>query len=179
MAKKAKPAVTTSPIGAIVRGLVAGGVGIVAFDAFNYALYRSGGGTDAPLSWEFSEGLESWDNAPAPAIIGKRVVEGVFQKELPPTKARTYNNVMHWGYGLIWGAQYAIIAASLRRRRLQGPLFGTMVWLSGYVVLPLARLYKPIWEYDAKVLGKDWAAHLVYGTTTAAAFGAMSRKKKT
>lgn len=176
MGRRPKPAVTVSPVGAIVRGAVAGAVGIVAFDAYNYALYRSGGGTDAPLAWEFSAGLDSWEHAPAPAVVGKRLYEGLLQKELPPSSARTVNNVMHWGYGIVWGAQYGILAASSRRRRLQGPVFGTLVFLSGYAVLPLAKLYKPIWEYDAKVVARDWSAHLTFGTTTAAAFAALTRK---
>jgi hypothetical protein len=49
------------------------------------------------------------------------------------------------------------------------------VWLSGYVVLPLAHLYKPIWEYDPKTLAQDLSAHLVYGLTTAAAFDVFAR----
>ncbi|MEU4301223.1 hypothetical protein ACIG0C_15140 [Kitasatospora aureofaciens] len=37
------------------------------------------------------------------------------------------------------------------------------MWLSGYVVLPIAGLHKPIWTYDAKTLGDDLTAHLAYG----------------
>jgi hypothetical protein len=33
--------------------------------------------------------------------------------------------------------------------------------MSGYVILPLAGLYKPIWEYDARTLADDLSAHLV------------------
>jgi hypothetical protein len=43
------------------------------------------------------------------------------------------------------------------------------------VTLPILKLYKPIWEYDAKTLGDDLSAHLVYGLATAAAFRALSR----
>jgi uncharacterized membrane protein YagU involved in acid resistance len=92
------------------------------------------------------------------------------QKELPPSKARLMNNVTHWAYGIVWGAQFGLIAASRPPRRLRGPMFGTLVWLSGYVVLPLAKLYQPLWKYDAKTLAKDWSGHLAYGTGTAAAF---------
>jgi hypothetical protein len=34
----------------------------------------------------------------------------------------------------------------------------------------LAKLYKPIWEYDPKTLADDLSAHLVYGVGTATAF---------
>jgi hypothetical protein len=44
------------------------------------------------------------------------------------------------------------------------------VWGTSYVVLPAAKLYQPIWQYNYKVLAKDLSAHLVYGLTTGAAF---------
>ncbi len=169
---------TISPLSAVVRGAMAGAVGIVALDAVNYAQYRAGGGTDGPLEWEFTATLDSWDKAPAPALVGKRLYEGLLQRELPPSSARLVNNVTHWGYGMFWGAQYGVVAASIRPRRLQGPQFGTVVWLSGYVVLPLAKLYKPIWEYDARSLLKDWSGHLAYGSATAAAFAVLGGRRR-
>jgi hypothetical protein len=51
------------------------------------------------------------------------------------------------------------------------------VWGAGYVVLPAAKLYKPIWEYDRRTLTKDLSAHLVYGLTTAATFALLSPRK--
>jgi hypothetical protein len=43
------------------------------------------------------------------------------------------------------------------------------------VVLPLAKVYQPIWEYDARVLGEDLSAHLVYGAVTGITFSAVTR----
>jgi hypothetical protein len=56
--------------------------------------------------------------------------------------------------------------------------FGAGVWVSGYVILPAAKLYQPIWEYDGKTLAKDLSAHLVYGLTTAAAFQLLSGSRR-
>ena len=36
--------------------------------------------------------------------------------------------------------------------------FGAAVWTTGYVILPEAGIYKPIWEYDAKTLARDLSA---------------------
>jgi hypothetical protein len=58
------------------------------------------------------------------------------------------NNIMHWG----------LRAAS-------------------YVVLPVAKLYKSIWEYDPQTLGKDLSAHLVYGLGMATAFQLLDRRR--
>lgn len=57
-----------------------------------------------------------------------------------------------------------LVEGSLHARRIRhGLALGATVWTTSYIVLPLARLYRPIWEYDAKVLAKDFADHLVYG----------------
>ena len=165
-----------TPAGAIGRGLVAGALGTAAMDALLYERYKRAGGESNAYNWEFSAGLTDWDEAPAPAQVGKRLVEGLFDIELPPKFVPLVNNVTHWAFGIVGGAQYGILAASLMRPRIRyGLPFGAAVWASGYVVLPAAKLYKPIWEYDATTLAKDLSAHLVYGLATATAMRALSR----
>jgi len=166
---------TLTPVGAVVRGLLAGAVGTAAMDRFLYVRYRRGGGTSGPEEWEFSEDLSGWEDAPAPAQVGKRLWEGLFQVELPPTRARLVNNVMHWAYGTLQGALYGIVAGSLPKQRVSyGLPFGVLVFAGDYVILPAAKLYKPIWEYDAKTLAKDLTGHLVYGLATATAMRLLS-----
>jgi hypothetical protein len=144
-------------------------------DALLFARYRRGGGKTRFAEWESSAGVKSWEDAPAPAHVGKRLVEGLFQIELPPQRARLVNNVMHWGYGIVNAAGYGIVAGSLPRPRIvYGLPFGATVWASGYVVLPAAKLYEPIWKYDIKTLGDDLSAHLTYGLTTAAAWQVLA-----
>jgi hypothetical protein len=166
---------TLTPVGAVVRGLIAGAVGTAAMDTLLFARYRRGGGTESAKAWEFSEGLSSWDDAPAPAKVGRRLVEGLFRVEIPASRVPLVNNVTHWAFGILGGAQYGIVVGSLPARRIiYGLPFGASVWATGYVLLPAAKLYKPIWKYDAETLAKDLSAHLVYGLTTATAFRALS-----
>jgi uncharacterized membrane protein YagU involved in acid resistance len=100
--------------------------------------------------------------------VAKRLVEGLFDRRLPSSAAPLVNNVTHWAYGVLGGIQYGIVAGSQPRRRVWwGPPFGAAVWASGYVVLPAAMLYEPIWKYDRKTLARDLSAHLVYGLCTA------------
>jgi hypothetical protein len=166
-----------TPVGAIVRGLVAGAVGTATMDTFLFARYRREGGTSSAAEWESSAGVTNWEEAPAPAHVGKRLVEGLFGIELPPTRARLVNNVMHWGYGIFNGALYGIVAGSLPTppRIRYGLPFGATVWAGDYVILPAAKLYKPIWEYDAKTLANDLSAHLVYGLGTATALRLLTK----
>jgi hypothetical protein len=157
-----------TPLGAVARGLVAGAAGTVAMDALLYARYRRGHGDEGFEPWESSSGLDSWEQAPAPAQVGKRLVEGLFDRKLSPKRARLVNNITHWAYGILGGVQYGIVAGSLPTPRIRyGLPFGAGVWAAGYVVLPAAKLYQPIWDYDRVTLTKDLSAHLVYGLGTA------------
>jgi hypothetical protein len=165
----------TSPLAAIARGLIAGAVGTIAMDTLLFARYKRGGGELSFRAWEFSSGVSGWEDAPAPALVGKRLVEGLSQRELSPDRAALVNNVTHWGYGMFAAAQYGIVAGSLRApRRRYGLPFGAGVWGASYVMLPALGLYEPIWHYDRKTLAKDLSAHLVYGLGTASAFHALS-----
>ena len=164
-----------TPLGAIGRGLIAGAVGSLAMDVLWYARYRRGGGKQHFLAWEFSSGLSSWEEAPVPGQVGKRLFEGLFQKKLPPQRAELVSNITHWAYGILNGALYGIAAESLGQPRTwYGLPFGAGVWAVDYTVLPVAGLYKPIQDYDRQTLARDLTAHLVYGTTTAAALRLLS-----
>ena len=169
---------TTTPMAALGLGAVAGAMGTAAMDLVWFARYRRGGGTQGLLAWETAEGVDKWDDASAPGQVGRRLVEGLTQEELPDRWARTMTNVVHWATGLAWGAQFGIVAGSLRGPRhwlVRGLALGPVAWLASYVVLPLAKLYKPMWEYDAPTLAKDLSAHVVYGAATAATFAALTR----
>ena len=166
---------TLSPLGALFRGIFAGAVGTAALDTVQFVRYRVGGGDSSAKAWETSEGLSSWEDAPAPAQVGRRLAEGLFDIKIPPSDARLVNNVTHWAFGTLSGALYGLIAGSLRKQKVvYGLPFGASVWAGGYMVLPAAKLYKPIWEYDAKTLADDLSGHLVYGLTTATTMRLLS-----
>jgi len=168
-----------TPVGAVVRGLAAAAVGTLAMDLVLFARYKRGGGKTRFREWESSSEIESWDQAPAPAQVGKRLVEGVFQRQLPDQRAPLVNNLTHWGYGILGGAQYGLLAGSVPAPRIWfGVPFGAGIWAAGYVVLPAAKLYQPIWEYDVPTLAKDLSAHLVYGLTTAVVFTGLSAPRR-
>ncbi len=159
-----------TPLGAVVGGFLAGAVGTVALDAYQYLRYKRSGGTDSPLAWEFPP-VENWQQAPAPGQVAKRVVEGFTQEQLSDRYANPVSTIMHWGYGSANGAAYGVVAGSLRRPSpLTGLPFGATVWLTGYLVLPLGHLYQPIWKYDVKTLAEDLGGHLIFGATTGTVF---------
>jgi hypothetical protein len=164
-----------TPLAAVAGGLLAGVVGTVCLDAVHYLSYRRTGGDKSPLAWEFAP-IETWETAPDPGQVAKRVIEGFTQRKLPDSWAWSISTAAHWGYGSLPAALYGILAGSRRNRRpLHGLPFGAAVWAAGYVVLPEAGLYKPIWEYDAKTLAIDLSAHLAYGAGTATAFWLLAK----
>lgn len=120
-----------APVGVIARSLAAAAAGTAAMDLYWYARYRAGGGESGPLRWEVIA-EEDWEKISTPGRLGKRLVEAFTGQPLAPRWAPLVNNVMHWGYGLGWGAVYGTVAGSLRRSRAaHGVLFGSAVWLTG------------------------------------------------
>jgi len=170
-----------TPIAALTKGALAGIAGTLAMDLLWYQRYRRDGGKDAFYDWEFSSGITNYEQAAAPAQVGKRLVEGYLQTELPDSSARPMNNVVHWATGTLWGALHGLLATSVpaesggpRPGASLGLATGVSAWGASYAMLAPAKLYKPIWEYPPPVLWKDLSAHLLYGLGTGAAFRALS-----
>jgi hypothetical protein len=163
-----------TPLGVAVRGMLASAVGTLAMDLLWFRRAQRRGTWRSFVQWETADGLDSWEKAPVPAQVGRRMLEGVAQTELDPKKwARPLTNVVHWTYAMAWGAAYGIVAGSRRPKISSGPAFGAFVWGLSYVTLPPTGLYKQIWQYDAQTLWKDASAHLVFGTGTGLAFRAL------
>lgn len=169
-----------TPLVAVLGGAVAGAVGTLAMDLVWYRRHRRAGGEAGFYQWEFSSDVESYEEAAAPAKVGKRLVEGLFKVELPPETAGLVNNTFHWLTGMMWGTVHGIVAGSIPAPvLLLGPATGATAWAAAYSVLAPADLYKPIWEYDTETLWKDLSAHIVYGTVTAVAFRVLTRPPTT
>jgi hypothetical protein len=159
----------------IGAGLLAGAIGTAAMDVVVYGRYRRDGGKETLWRWEFAGDVMTWDDASAPGQLGRKALRVVTGNEPPDRWARATTNIMHWATGVGWGGQYgALASATSRHPWLRALALGPVVWLSGYVVLPLAKVYKPIWDYDAPTLGRDLSAHLVYGAVTSAVFAALT-----
>lgn len=165
--------------GTIVKGAVAGLAGTLAMDVLWYRRYRRDGGDDGFLEWETSAGTTSYDEAGAPAQVGKRILEGVSRRQAPPRSARAMNNAVHLLTGAGWGAAHGL-ASTLRRSSspAAGLTTGATAWAASYAMLAPLGVYEPIWAYPPKVLWKDLSAHLVFGAATGGAFTAVTRGRR-
>jgi len=98
-----------------------GAVGTLAMDLLLYPRRYRRGARQAALcfAWEFSSGLSSWDEAPVPGQVGKRLFEGLFPEEASRRNGPNWSaNITHWAYGMLNGAP-------LRNcRRVAGPARG-------------------------------------------------------
>jgi hypothetical protein len=161
----------------LALGAVAGAVGTAAMDLVQYWRYRREGGKESLWRWELAAGVTSWDEASAPGQVGQELERFVTGRPPPDRWARTTTNLVHWATGIGWGLQYGALAGRTSGHPwVRGLALGPAVWLAGYAVLPLAGVYKPIWEYDARTLGVDLSDHLVFGVTTGAVFAALTRE---
>ena len=68
--------------------------------------------------------MESWEGAPAPALVAKQLLERVIRREVPPRYTRLLNNITHWGFGLTAGAGYGLLVGSRKSKVRYGLPFG-------------------------------------------------------
>ncbi len=163
----------------LVVGAVAGAAGTAAMDLLLYGRYRRDGGEDSLWRWESAAGVSTWDEASAPGQVGRKLERLATRRPPPDRWARTTTNLMHWATGIGWGIQYGALASRTSRLPWTRALaLGPAAWLTSYAVLPLAKVYKPIWEYDARTLSEDLSAHVVFGMATSTAFAVLVGGKR-
>ena len=133
---------------------------------------EGGGGRDEATG----ESRDPWEQAPTPAKVARKVLQGVFDRDVPPGKIGLLTNTMHWGYGTSWGALYGLIQGSAPGPALRrGLLFGTGVWAASYLILVPMGLYEPPWQSSPKELALDVSYHLAYGAGVGGGYAAVDR----
>ncbi|MFN2628388.1 MAG: hypothetical protein ABR569_07105 [Gaiellaceae bacterium] len=153
-----------SPLGAVARGLAAGATATAVMSGYQLLVAKLRGQSDSPQP-------QSWEEAPAPAQIGQRVLTGVFQKQVGLAQAQRLANAMHWAYGSAWGGIYGLFQGTTCAAPLRaGAAFGAGVWGMSYAQLVPMGIYEPPWKYPAKELALDLSYHLVYGIAAALAY---------
>ncbi len=149
-----------SPLAAVVRGVAAGAGGTVVMTGYQVAVAK----------------LRDSDSSSAPAEVGRRIIEGVFQREVPQDRMDDLNNAMHVLYGTSWGPVYGIAQSSLGLPVVHhGALFGTLVWAASLVELPAMKIAPTVWKTPPLEVALDLSYHLVYGLGVAATFALLDR----
>ncbi|HVV59431.1 MAG TPA: DUF1440 domain-containing protein [Gaiellaceae bacterium] len=151
------------------RGVLAGVAGTAVMTAYQLAVAKARG---KPLSTPVPR---TWAEAPAPAQVAKRAADALGKgRKITKKQVPLLTNVLHWGYGIGWGAVYGGVAAAVGASALEGGLaFGTGVWAASYGELVPLGIYKPPWAYPAEEVALDLSYHLVYGVSVAGAYAAL------
>lgn len=150
----------TAPLAAVARGIVAGAVGTAVMTGYQVAVAK----------------LRDSESSSAPAEVGRRIIEGVFQREVAEDRMDALNNAMHVLYGTSWGPLYGVAQSRLNLPALHhGALFGTLVWTGSLVELPAMKIAPPVWKTPPLEIALDLSYHLVYGLAVAGAYAALSR----
>ena len=167
-------------IAALTRGLAAGVAGTACMTVLQEIMAKRRRRALAEvMTSRATESGDPWKRAPAPALLAKRVIEGVFQRELPPERIPLFTNAVHWGFGTVMGAAYGLAQSrSAGNPALRGPLFGLGVWAQSYATLVPLGLYKWPWHYRAGAIAKDVSYHLLYGSGVAAGYELVGRARR-
>jgi len=78
------------------------------------------------------------------------------------------------GYGMSFGALYAVLRPHGGNAFSDGMLLGAACWAAGYLGwLPATGLMRPIWRQSAEQVAAPLAEHLLYGAATVATYDAL------
>jgi hypothetical protein len=164
-----------TPLGAFGRGVGAGIAGTAVMTAWQELSAKLQEPEESPGKEE-EQPQDPWEQASAPAKVARRMIEGVFQRDVPAEWIPALTHGTHWGYGTAWGAAFGLIQGTRRENPVRaGVAFGTAVWAMSYVQLVPMGLYQPPWKYPPKQLAMDLSYHLAYGAGLGAAYAALDR----
>jgi len=106
-----------------------------------------------------------------PALIISKVFRFDLEKFDIQAKVRL-NNLVHWSYGILWGAILAIIAYFFFELSLlwTAVLYFIVFWIQALIVIPLYGIAPPVWKWEAKWIGIDALHHFVYAIVAAGSF---------
>jgi hypothetical protein len=112
---------------------------------------------------------------PPATIRAAQVASEAVGRPLPPDREKEAlgGKVVHYVYGTLWGAAFAVLAREVAPRvpLLAGAAFGAALWIvSDELLVPLFRFSHPPARYPATSHAKGLASHLVYGVATEAAW---------
>jgi hypothetical protein len=155
-----------SPLGALFRGLLAGAGGTALMTGYQELLQSKDQDGERPQNE-----AERWKQAPAPAQVAKRILEGIFHVDVPAERIPLLTNATHWAYGTSLGAVYGLVQGTIRANPVaHGLAFGAGAWAFSYAQLVPMGIYEPPWNYPGKTLAVDLSYHLVYGIGVAGTY---------
>jgi hypothetical protein len=111
------------------------------------------------------------------AALGRIVYHTLTGKDPDPEAKTVLSYLVDYSYGSLQGGLYGVCTGTaIPRNLLAGPIFGTIIWLVGDEgAVSLLGLADGPTKYPLSQHLHRWAAHVAYGTATAAATTALRR----
>lgn len=141
---------SVSPLGAIIKGAIAGYVGTIALsEATKWVTSRQTAPDPAPAAAALSESPPSAAPAPRPKsgtmLLADRFSSCLLEERLTLSQEQAWAQAVHYGYGSSWGVLYGLLAGTFQWPALiAGPLYGVLVWTAGHIfLLPRFKLAAP------------------------------------
>lgn len=166
-----------SPLGALVRGIVAGAAGSLAMSLF-FSVTKKLGLAPEPPREAFDPPEPAQRDESETQAIARRFIEQLMQRG-PIEHKDLGGHLVHYAFGAGWGAAYGLATPSLRGlATLPGALvFGSLVWaVSDHVIVPGFRLAGWPQHYPPRNHVYALAAHLVYGVAVLGTLRLMTRR---
>jgi uncharacterized membrane protein YagU involved in acid resistance len=96
-----------------------------------------------------------------PSRMVRRQARGLV-KAVPRRQRRAVIELVHWGFGAVFGALFGLLPDEVRRSRWAGPVYGFAVWLGFEAAAPVLGLRRGGWP-DGRERAVFVADHLLYG----------------
>ena len=160
-----------SPLGAVVRGTVAGAIGAGVQSLFFKATARWRP-TPTKLPPELQKPEPEAKDESSLQTVARRSIEGLMQRgPIDPATKAAAGSAVHYLFGAAWGGVYALCRESFRTSPV---LFGIGVWVaSENLILPAFRV--AAWPQHYRLKEHHYAvhAHVIYGLGTSAAYALL------
>jgi hypothetical protein len=112
---------------------------------------------------------------PVEKLAGK-LAKGVLDKRLDKGEREVGGQVLHWGYGLGWGAYYGIMQSTLKLPfALHGTLLGGLMALAASTIIPAMGVAPPADKVPTNQRVLQTSFIMMYGWTTALVYHFLSR----
>lgn len=152
----------------LALGAAAGLAGTVAIQTILKAHQKVSPGTLPPI------------NEHPGQFMMRKAKEALPEKMRPhvPQKLQSAGaNLLGMGYGMAFGALYAVARPKTRQSLLEGAILGVIAWAVGYLGwLPGAKLMPPIWKQRASQAITPVAEHAAFGVATVAGYDWLKQR---
>jgi putative membrane protein len=168
-----------SPAKGVIAGAIGGLFASLVMNEFQAGIKKlssrsrqendpSPGASGQPRGAHYRRPEQNREEESATVKTAVAVSEHVFHHRIEPGAKQTAGQLVHYVYGVAFGAIYGWAAERSPVSRLGfGTLFGAALWFAGDEIgVPMLGLAKKPQEYPASVHVSALAAHLVYGATT-------------